>query len=365
VAANGPTSAWITQTRLVVTLTGATDPASGVAGYLTYWSQSASTVPGPGWIGAVLTTATSFSSTVPSDGKDWYLHVRAVDAAGNWATGATHAGPYWFDTTPPTDVTYYTSTPPQGGFWHHNTLYVRWSGGTDYVSKSGGYAYVWDSVPASTPGPVTQTMGTSVVSPALPDGTYYFHIRARDVAGNWTPTAHFGPFKIDTTVPGPVTILSSNPTTNTWSTDNTIQVTWAPPAGATDIAGYAFEWTRHAIWSAHYTTDTVATTATSAPLDDGLWYFHIMARDEAGNWGPITHYGPFKVDTHAPTNPTPYADHAPSSGRGILLSPKRGAEPAMATLAAACTAIRLFGMPYPRHCRRLRSIRRARPPAGR
>jgi hypothetical protein len=304
VVINGSPSSWINRASVAVTLTGATDPASGVAGYLTYWNQSASTVPGPGLSGAVWTAATNFSSTVPGDGKDWYLHVRSQDTAGNWASGATHVGPYWFDITPPTAVTYYTSTPAQGALWHHNTIYVRWSGGTDYGSGLGGYAYLWDTAPTSTPDPITQTLGTSTISPALPDTTYYFHIRARDKAGNWTPPAHFGPFKLDSTPPTAPAIVSSNPGLNVWTTDNTLAVTWAASYDAGGISGYAYQWDNWPSMTPNWITQTAGLTATSAPLGDGKQYFHIAARDLAGQWSPVTHYGPVKVDANPPTNPT-------------------------------------------------------------
>jgi beta-lactam-binding protein with PASTA domain len=35
-----------------------------------------------------------------------------------------------------------------------------------------------------------------MTSPALSNGSWYFHLRTRDNAGNWTATRHLGPFVI-------------------------------------------------------------------------------------------------------------------------------------------------------------------------
>ena len=59
--------------------------------------------------------------------------------------------------------------------------------------------------------------------------------------------------------------------------------------------------------------DTKAAGWKDAPLADGVlalaigtsWYLHVRTRDVAGNWAATAaHYGPFYIDTLAPTNPT-------------------------------------------------------------
>lgn len=47
--------------------------------------------------------------------------------------------------------------------------------------------------------------------------------------------------------------------------------------------------------------DWSSASLTSAPLDDGTWYFHIRAVDHAGVAGPAAHFGPFMVDATAPS----------------------------------------------------------------
>ncbi len=59
-----------------------------------------------------------------------------------------------------------------------------------------------------------------------------------------------------------------------------------------------------ASWSCETTKEAEegTTSATSASLAAGSWYFHVCARDNAGNWGAVASAGPFQItDTTLPT----------------------------------------------------------------
>ncbi|MGC9023587.1 MAG: hypothetical protein ACP5NB_01935, partial [Chloroflexia bacterium] len=140
--------------------------------------------------------------------------------------------------------------------------------------------------------------------------SWYFHLRTRDVAGNWnTGAVHLGPFYIDTTAPNnPSGIWSTSHYPYTWSNDNTVDMAWS---GAWDgegsgIAGYSIEWSTSWDTLPDTTIDVTGESATSPPLADGnSWYFHLRTADNAGNWNPeAVHRGPYYIDTSAPTNPT-------------------------------------------------------------
>ena len=109
---------WSAQTQITLTWSGASDGETGVAGYSLAWDQSATTVPDT----VQDTTGTTATSGVLGHGN-WYLHVRTRDNAGNWASGATHYGPYGVDTTPPTSQVS-NSPPTPGKSW----LYLNVSG---------------------------------------------------------------------------------------------------------------------------------------------------------------------------------------------------------------------------------------------
>jgi hypothetical protein len=51
---------------------------------------------------------------------------------------------------------------------------------------------------------------TGTTSPALSNGSWYFHLRTRDNAGNWTATSHLGPFVIAVPPPKQVRCVVPN-----------------------------------------------------------------------------------------------------------------------------------------------------------
>ena len=109
------------------------------------------------------------------------------------------------DTTAPTNPTYLSSTSHRVSDWSSdNTIQVYWYGASDADSGLDGYSVVWDHSASTIPG-ASKTLEQDVntlTSAALADGTWYFHIRAVDNAGNWaTGAAHLGPFMIDATGP--------------------------------------------------------------------------------------------------------------------------------------------------------------------
>ena len=145
----------------------------------------------------------SLQTTIPGDGQSWYFMVRAVDGAGNWADGAAWAGPFWLDTTPPTNPYLFYSNPPVQTWSKLNKIYMQWVGAAD-AGGSGlhGYAIAWSTDPSEEPPAVENVIGNfETTSPSLADGQQHFHVRTRDVAGNWSSAAHRGPFYIDTTPP--------------------------------------------------------------------------------------------------------------------------------------------------------------------
>jgi hypothetical protein len=114
--------------------------------------------------------------------------------------------------------TSFTSTPAKETWSNDNTIDISWTGASDGLGSGiGGYSYVWDHSPTTIPGTMVQTAETGITSPPLTDdNNWYFHIRTRDNAGNWTTdAAHYGPFYIDRSPPtsGTISINNDAPTT--------------------------------------------------------------------------------------------------------------------------------------------------------
>ncbi len=115
-----------------------------------------------------------------------------------------------YDLTPPTDPSEgaFTSSHEVGIVSDLNEIEIDWpeededGGATDNLSGVKGYSWVFSNVADTLPDAIAETpLGqTSANSGPLSDGTWFFHLRTLDNAGNWTSTIHYGPFVIDTSV---------------------------------------------------------------------------------------------------------------------------------------------------------------------
>jgi len=116
--------------------------------------------------------------TTSSKSKTPRLYVRYVLFA-DWATRSARAGTcYYIDN-------FAISAPENGG----QKLQFEWSAVKDGTGVA-GYAYTFGKSPTSLP---TELKGTGVAATiANPGpGAWFFHLRARDGAGNWGPAVHF------------------------------------------------------------------------------------------------------------------------------------------------------------------------------
>ena len=104
------------------------------------------------------------------------------------------------DTTAPTDPTNVHSPSHNIGVKSRDrTVEVTWDDATDAgCSGLDGYSILWDEIADTIPDDTKdiEEGEKSATSPVLPNGSYYFHIRSVDNAGNWQSTVHLGPFVI-------------------------------------------------------------------------------------------------------------------------------------------------------------------------
>jgi len=102
------------------------------------------------------------------------------------------------DTTPPTDPAVASTSHVTGQRSIDATVDVTWSGAFDFASGVDGFSFSWDGSSASVPDTTKDAEETAnrLTSAPLAPGTYWFHIRTRDNAGNWSAGTHAGPFVI-------------------------------------------------------------------------------------------------------------------------------------------------------------------------
>jgi hypothetical protein len=168
---------WSGQTQIGLDWPDAYDGQTGVSGYSIAWNQNTTTVPD-----TVQDTSSSSATSGVLGHGNWYLHVRTRDNVGNWASGATHYGPYGVDTTPPTSQVSNNPTTP-GKSW----LYLNVTGSdagigvnqikVQYKIDSGAWQ---DYAVVNGAGPHTLLF---TISRYNRGHTYYFRTQATDYAG--------------------------------------------------------------------------------------------------------------------------------------------------------------------------------------
>ena len=258
---------------------------------------------------ADLATDTSYTVTIAATAEDTDSKTMTAPHVFSFST---------LDTTMPADPTNLQSTSHTAGAWStDNTIVVTWTDSVDPGPGStglDGYSVLWDANATTTPD-TTKDIEDGVetlTSDALADGTWYFHISAVDVAGNWQSTAHLGPFFIDTTAPTMETIAeaaggyhSTAPTFSNFGFDdnlalNEISVQLDAFDGAwTSVYDFA-DGTMATEWN----NDGMALPGFDA-LVDGPHTIYFMVTDQAGNStgdaGSLS--WAFNKDTVAPPDP--------------------------------------------------------------
>ena len=190
-------STWSNDNTVDFSWSGATDP-SGIAGYAVAYDQSSATEP----TCAATQTASTFTGSSSPDADNWWLHVRAIDGAGNCGSTA-HLGPFQVDTQSPSAPTGLASSSHEVGVASNDdTVEVEWQAAIDQAGLSGidGYGFFF-SIDEDDDCDGVLSVEEDVLaatSAALADGEHHFHLCAVDNAGNWSPVASIGPFVIDT-----------------------------------------------------------------------------------------------------------------------------------------------------------------------
>jgi len=116
----------------------------------------------------------------------------------------------------------------------------------------------------------------------------------------------------DETNPTPPDGLQATHEAQTWTNDNTIQISWtASTDQGSGVAGYSFIWDTNQDTNPDNSVEALSTSATSPALaDSNSHWFHVRTVDNSGNVSSTAHLGPFYIDT---TNPAPPANPVSSS----------------------------------------------------
>jgi YD repeat-containing protein len=223
------------------------------------------------------TNAETTKSFTVQDGKHCFT-VAGIGPDGQ--QGATGPFEYWTDVTKPDTPSFGTNGCPAGisgsnGYLATSTPTVSYSA-SDLTSGRDHYEYQYDSLSgwqATTP--AQSTTQDSVTLPSKTDGTYFFTIRAYDLAGNKSDDAECQ-VKIDATVPAPSPTSSTHPDpTREYGRDASFS--WNIPTNPeSGIKGYSIELATTTT-SIDSLQDTTQTNASYTGLSSGTKYFHVRA----------------------------------------------------------------------------------------
>jgi hypothetical protein len=153
----------------------------------------------------------------------WWARFYNGSAVSPWV--AFSAGPaFRVDLRPPSAPVVSSPTDPvPSRVYHSPHLVFSWSS-QDGGSGVAGYWYRFDSDRSSSVTPYIRTTTPSLTLNGITTGTYYLHVRARDVAGNWSAETNF-PVHLDTTPPRIVHVFFSRYQFNPQFQDLTVSFT--------------------------------------------------------------------------------------------------------------------------------------------
>ena len=209
-----------------------------------------------------------------------------------------------FDTTAPSVPT--LSSPANAAITTDNTVSLDWIDSTDASGISNYEVQVDDSSGFGSPNYSATPTSSSATTSALADGLYYWRVRAKDNAGNWTSYSASRTFRVDTTAP--TTPSLSSPSNGSSTSDQTPTFDWADStdSGGSGVSYYEFEAYDYDITWGDITTTTTSSTYTppsNIPFDTIYW--RVRAVDSAGNksaWS--AEWSVIIVDGTAPTVPS-------------------------------------------------------------
>ncbi|NMB60072.1 MAG: hypothetical protein GYA12_12950, partial [Chloroflexi bacterium] len=251
---------------------------------------------------------TSVKPTGLSALTPYYWHVRTRDAAGNWGDWSVSRTITILPVIPTAPV---LTAPASGTLTRITTPTLTWNsvaGGVTYqVQVDNQSTFVSPEISEEDTGGVT---AFTAASPIVVDGLYYWRVRAVNAAGEpgaWSAARYF---TVDTNPPAaPVLSL---PADNSAGLRAIPLFTWGAAATA---SAYQFQFDDNADFSSPTFSTPDGTTVPGTPIAvtsykpaamDVLipYYWHVRARDAAGNWGPWSAARTVTISPIVPGAPT-------------------------------------------------------------
>ncbi|MBI3159526.1 MAG: hypothetical protein HYZ26_08020, partial [Chloroflexi bacterium] len=207
----------------------------------------------------------------------FFWRVRVTDVVGNWSPWSAVRS---YTILPLLTAAPTLTAPANNALTNNNAPTLAWNA----VAFGNTYQVQIDNLSTFASPEQDWTGDVGVLSygtGTLPDGKYYWRVRARNVngeAGAWAAARYF---TIDTTPPGGPNLTAPadlaavrGPATHTWSVPSSAYRYQLQYSTASDFAAIAYE-------SPELTTYKYKPAFTQT----GVFYWRVRARDLAGNWG--------------------------------------------------------------------------------
>jgi hypothetical protein len=232
----------------------------------------------------------------------WYWQVRAVDVAGNKSAWTTP----WkvtLDLTAPAAVT--LSSPANGAVVNGASVTQSWTASTS--SDVDHYVYESYNDAGATSVRWTQTVyGLSKTATNVTTATYWWRVKAVDVAGNESAWSPLWKLTIDNDAPGAPITTSAKPYYTKLGTP-TKTLTWVAGANSSDVAYYEYaEYYNTAPISETTPTNWLKTPIHGLSTTDTAWgsnitiYWRVRSVDYAGNKSAWSDTGKIIADVDVP-----------------------------------------------------------------
>ena len=239
----------------------------------------------------------TFLITGLQEGVDYSYYFEAKDANNTPAIPTISQQSPAVDNTPPIILTLTSSH--QENVWNtvSNSPQFNWTASD--ASGVFGYSYALNNSQVFVPDITLEPAGNTISYINIADGTWYFHIWAQDVFGNWSDPATYGPIKIDVTAP---TILSIIPSINP-AKEGSISINITASEQMSALAATVAQNGKAPVSVSLSSQDNITWSGTYSVVSgyDGTATISVSGNDLAGKSGSGA--ATFTVDTIAPTKP--------------------------------------------------------------
>jgi hypothetical protein len=244
------------------------------------------------------TSDTTYSISTLDEGT-YYWRVRAKDNVGNFS-GWSSSRSFTLDRTAPTVPN--LISPSDGAALNTSSVTLIWNRSQDNVSGMVQYEIQLADNPSFTNPTTYLTFDTTYSISNLNDTTYYWRVRAKDNAGNYSGWSSGRAFLIDTRAPNSPTLvtpvggyLRDTIITFIWTRVSKMSKDGEKPALV--VYDFYIDTTSN---FAHAIDTTIQDTTLILTLPEGRYYWKVRARDLAGNIGNFSTTASFVLDITPP-----------------------------------------------------------------